>query len=98
MIRLRSAVFIMLLGGVGAYLLGFMNGYLIAGSVISINGTQKWIDDSTAAYYDPLDRRSGDIAPLITRPRSDDEFGFSNILNILTPGSGDVNPDSENGP
>jgi hypothetical protein len=95
MIRLRSAFFIILLGCVGAYFLGFINGYLIAGSVISINGTQKWIDDAAAPYYDPLDRRSGDIAPLITRPLSDSEFGFR---GILTPSSDDVNTNRENGP
>jgi hypothetical protein len=94
MIRLRAAFFIILLGCLGAYFLGFLNGYFIAGSVISINGTQKWIDDATVAYYDPLDRPSADIEPLITRPQSDDEFGFD---DILTPGSDDVNPNSERG-
>jgi hypothetical protein len=71
-----------------------MNGYLIAGDVIAVNSTQKWIDDSTAAYYDPLDRRSADVAPLITRPQSGDEYGFRGILR---PGSDDINPNSVNG-
>jgi hypothetical protein len=66
-----------------------MNGYLIAGNVISINGTQKWIEDSTAAYYDPLDKRSRDILPFITRPQSGDKFDFR---DILTPSSEDVDP------
>jgi hypothetical protein len=89
MIRLRSAFFIILIGCFAGYLLGFMNGYLIAGNIISINSTQKWIEDSTAAYYDPLDELSRDILPFITRPQSGDKFGFR---DILTPSSEDVSP------
>jgi hypothetical protein len=93
MIRLKSAFLIVLIGCIAAYFLGFMNGYLLAGSAISINGAQKWIEDSAAAYYDPLDKRSQDIPPFTARPRSGDRFGFR---DILTPDSEDVGPHRDN--
>jgi hypothetical protein len=87
MIRLKSAFLITLLGCVAAYFLGFMNGYLIAGDTLSTSSSRKWIEDSTAAYYDPLDKRSREVVPFITRPQSGDRFGFR---GILTPDSGDA--------